>query len=87
MIDKFNNFANLKVLLSAVGVVALLASPAMAKTVRHDRTAPSTVYIPGDAYGSVTHYGYNGSYGPYTPDIASPAHGQSNDFQGGGGNR
>jgi hypothetical protein len=45
---------NLKVLLSAVGVAALLASPAMAKsrTRHHHYAAPVTVYVPNDAYGS-----------------------------------
>jgi hypothetical protein len=48
---------NLKVLLSAIGVAALLASPAMADssgrrhaTVRH-RAAPVGVYVPNNAYG------------------------------------
>ena len=45
--------ANLKVILSGVCVAALLASPAMAKTARHHRAAPSTIYVPNDAHGSV----------------------------------
>jgi len=47
---------NLKALLSTIGVAALLASPAMAKsssrhhnTVRH-YTAPAPVYVPNTAY-------------------------------------
>ena len=75
---------NLKVILSAVGVAALLASPAMAKTVRHHHATPSTVYIPNDARGSVAPYGY-GSFegGPYTPSIPTPARGLNPDFQDG----
>lgn len=75
---------NLKVILSAVGVAALLASPAMAKTVRHHHVTPSTIYIPNDARGSVAPYGY-GSFegGPYTPSIPTPAHGLNRDFQDG----
>ena len=45
--------SNLKVILSAVGVAALLASPAMAKPVHHQQAAPSTVNIPADARASV----------------------------------
>jgi len=61
---------NLKAILSAIGVAALLASPAMAKTVRHHHAAPSTVYIPSDARGSVAAYGYGASEGgPYTPSV------------------
>jgi hypothetical protein len=47
----------LKPLLSAIGVAALLASPAMAdSSARHhsavrSRTAPVAVYVPGNAYG------------------------------------
>ena len=48
---------NLTAVLSAVAVAALLASPAMAKAPRHHHAAPSTVYIPSDARGSVTPYG------------------------------
>ena len=65
-----------KGILSAVGVVALLASPAMAKTVRHHQAAPSTVYIPSDARASVAPYGA-AEGGPYTPS----ARGRSYDFQ------
>jgi hypothetical protein len=59
---------NLKVILSAVGVAALLASPAMAKTVRHQPAAPFTVYAPSHGHGFVGPYGYGpGEGGPYTP--------------------
>ena len=75
---------NLKVILSAVGVAALLASPAMAKTVRHHHTARSTVYIPSDARGSVVPYGYGAAEGgPYTPSAPTTLHGVSRDFQNG----
>jgi hypothetical protein len=65
---------NLTVILSALGVAALLASPAMART-RH-YSAPFYGY-----YGA--YYGGGGSYGPYTPSIPSPRHGYSGDFQNG----
>jgi hypothetical protein len=57
---------NLKVILSAAGVAALLASPAMAKTVRHQSVVPYTVYAP--SHGFVGPYGYGpGEGGPYAP--------------------
>jgi len=51
---------NLEMLLLAVGVAALLASPATAKSHamaksharHHDYAAPARVYVPSDAYGS-----------------------------------
>jgi hypothetical protein len=70
---------NLKVILSAVSVAALLASPAMAKTERH-HAAPSTVYIPSDAHGSVAP---GANVGPYSPDARTPTHGLNPDFQDG----
>ena len=72
---------NLKVILSAVGVAALLASPAMAKTVRHQPAAPSTIYLPSDAHGYVGPYGYGvREGGPYTPSAPfSPRY--NRDFQ------
>jgi len=76
---------NLKVILSAVGVAALLASPAMAKTMRHHRAAPSTVYIPSDARGSVAPY-VAAEGGPYTPSGRTPLHGLNPDFQNGNPN-
>lgn len=62
---------NLKVILSAVSVAALLASPAMAKTVRH-HAAPATAYVPSDARAI--------EGGPYTPS-APIARGFNRDFQ------
>jgi hypothetical protein len=74
---------NLKVILSAVGVAALLASPAMAKTVRHQQAAPSTVYFPSDARGSAASYGYRANEGgAYTPS-APTTRGLNRDFQDG----
>ena len=72
---------NLKAILSAAGVAALLASPAMAKTVRHQGAAPSTVYLPSNAHGSVDPYGYGpGEGGPYTPS-APATRDWNRDFQ------
>jgi hypothetical protein len=73
---------NMKVILSAAGVAVLLASPAMAKTVRHHHAAPSTVYVPSDARGSVASYGA-AEGGPYTPSMPTPMRGLSRDFQDG----
>jgi hypothetical protein len=63
----------MSLILSAVSVAALLASPAMART-RHNVPLNGT-------YG--TYYGNGGSYGPYTPSIPTPRHGNSGDFQDG----
>jgi hypothetical protein len=74
---------NLQVILSAVSVAALLASPAMAKTVRHHQAAPSRVYAPSDAQGSVSPFGYGANEGgPYTPS-APVTRGFKRDFQDG----
>ena len=75
---------NLKVILSAVGAVALLASPVMAKTMRHHNAAQSSVYIPSDARGSVVPYGYGATEGgPYTPSAPTSVRGLKRDFQDG----
>ena len=66
---------NLKVILSAFGVAALLASPAMART-RH-YSAP-VYYDPAPVYYGGYHGG-GGSYGPYAPSV--PTGGR--DFQNG----
>jgi len=72
---------SMKVMLSALGVAALLASPAMARTVHHS-VAPSAAYIPYDARGSVAPYGtFEG--GPYTPSRPAPRYGVNPDFQSG----
>lgn len=69
---------NLKVILSAVGVAALLTSPASAKS-RHHWYGHSFY----GAYGTYGGYGYNGSSGPYMPNSRAPSY----DFQDGGGNK
>jgi len=84
---------SLTVVLSALGVAALVASPVVAKTVRHHKTAPSAVSVPTDAYASSigayrTPEGgpYTpGAYrtpegGPYTPSMPAP-NGKNRDFQ------
>jgi len=74
---------SLTVILSALGVAALVASsPVAAKTVRHHKTAPSTIYVPPDAYAASI-----GAYrppegGPYTPSMPAP-NGKNHDFQDG----
>ena len=75
--------ANLKVILSSVGVAALLASPATAKTVRHHKAPPSTIQIPTDARGSVAPFRANEG-GPYTPSVSTGRWGESRDFQNNG---
>jgi hypothetical protein len=76
--------ANLKVILAAMGAVALLASPAMAKTVQHSKAATTTT--PSDAHASAapySPYGVANEGGPYTPSKPAPASGKNNDFQDG----
>jgi hypothetical protein len=76
--------ANLKVILAAVGAAALLASPAMAKTVQHSKAAASAT--PSDARASAapySTYGVANEGGPYTPSKPAPASGKNNDFQDG----
>ena len=70
--------ANLKVILSAVGVASLLASPAMAKQTRHAKV----LVVPSDARASVTPYTLNEG-GPYTPSMPTTRYGTSRDFQNG----
>jgi DMSO/TMAO reductase YedYZ molybdopterin-dependent catalytic subunit len=70
--------ANLKVILSVVGVAALLASPAMAKQMR-----PAKVLaVPSDARASVAPYGVNEG-GPYTPSVPTSRYNTYRDFQNG----
>jgi hypothetical protein len=64
--------SNLKVVLSAVSVAALLASPALAKShARAHQAAPSLVNVPADARASAE------AYGPaqrvYSPNVYDPA--------------
>jgi hypothetical protein len=78
--------ANLKVILAAVGAVALLASPAMAKTVQHSKAAAAASASPSDAHASAapySTYGVANEGGPYTPSKPAPASGKNNDFQDG----
>jgi hypothetical protein len=70
--------ANLKVILSAVGVAALLVSPAMAKQVRPQKP----VVFPSDARASVAPYGVNEG-GPYTPSVPTSRYDMRHDFQNG----
>ena len=55
--------SHLKVLLSAVAVAGLLASPTMAKTRTHTTAARALANVPADAHAAV------GTY--YTPGYAS----------------
>ena len=75
--------SNLKVILSAVGVAALVASPALAKShVRTNHVAPAA--FPADAHGYVTPNGVHQLVTPYSADVPQPPHetaGQSPDFQ------
>lgn len=71
---------SLKVILSAVAVAMLVASPASAKSRHHG-------YPFFGAYGAYGPYGYYGSRGPYTPNAPSRPYGRSYDFQDGGGNK
>jgi hypothetical protein len=70
--------ANLKVILSVVGVAALLASPAVAKQVRPQKL----VAFPSDARASAAPYGQNEG-GPYTPSVPTSRYDMKHDFQNG----
>jgi hypothetical protein len=73
--------SNLKVILSAIGVAALLASPAVAKT-EHHRTVPSLVNVPADAHASASQY--QPLVTVYAPDVRAQEHPTSSinpDFQ------
>ena len=74
---------NLKVILSAAGIAALLASPAMARTRHYYAPIYNTpIYnAPAPYYGG--YYGGGGSYGPYTPSVPTLPYGPSLDFQNG----
>lgn len=75
--------SNLKVILSAAGVAALIASPAMAKShVRTNHVAPTAV----PAYGQFSGTRYVGRqlvtpYGANLPQQAHEMPGQAPDFQ------
>lgn len=67
--------SNLKVMLSAVGVAALLASPAMAKShVRTHYAAPSIVGVPYDARAAVLPYRSPPAVTVYGADLPSLPH-------------
>ena len=71
-----------KVILSAVGIAALLTSSAMARQERRQNAAaPQTVRVPSDARGSVAPPVNEG--GPYSPSLPTSRYGESRDFQGG----
>lgn len=79
--------SNLKIILSAVGVAALLASPAMAKTERHHQSAASTANFPADAHASVSPYAP--AVTVYSPNVKVQPHSNgtlNSDFQLGGEN-
>ena len=66
---------NLKVILSAVGVAALLASPAMAKShARTHQAAPSIVNVPYDAHASAAPYAPAQAVTVYAPDVRVQPH-------------
>ena len=74
--------SNLKVILSAVGVAALVASPAMAKS--HARAQYVGPAVPADAHAYVSPYGQHPLVTPYAPNLPQPAHetaGPNPDFQ------
>ena len=76
---------NLKVIMSAVGVAALLASPAMAKShARTHQAAPSIVNLPYDAHASVALNRPAQAVTVYAPDLRVQPHengGINPDFQ------
>ena len=75
--------SNLKVILSAVGVAALVASPALAKShVRTNDVAPAAV--PADAHASASLFTAHPVVTPYAPDLPQQTHeapGPNPDFQ------
>jgi hypothetical protein len=74
--------SNLKAILSAVGVAALLASPALAKTA-HNHAAPSLANVPADAHASVVGPSRSAVtvYAPNVPQQAHETPGPNPDFQ------
>ena len=69
---------NVKVILSAVGVAALLASPTLAKT-QHRNATPATAAVSAEAHTAAP------PVSPYGADVRQPAHrpvsGLNPDFQ------
>jgi hypothetical protein len=82
--------SNMKVILSAVGVVALLASPALAKSHErhHPHAAPSLANIPADAQASDAHSVVVQPYSAQThqPVYTPENNGLNPDYQLGGEN-
>jgi hypothetical protein len=70
---------NLTTILASLGIAAALASPVMAKTERH-HAAPAPVAVPSDTRGSAER---TTEGNPYTPNMPTPVHGLSPDFQDG----
>jgi hypothetical protein len=66
--------SNLKVILSAVSVAALLASPAMAKSHARTNEAPSIVNVPYDAHASVAPHTSAQAVTVYSPDVRVAPH-------------
>lgn len=75
---------NLNVFLSAIGVAAVLASPAMAQQGRPQD--PALSIVPSDARASVAPY-WRSEGGPYTPSMPTLRYGASRDFQAGGADK
>jgi hypothetical protein len=74
--------SNLKLILSAAAVAALLASPAMAKS--HARTNDGATAVPADAHASASPFTVHPLVTPYAPDLPQRAHetpGPNPDFQ------
>jgi hypothetical protein len=71
---------NMKAILSAAVIAAVLASPAIAQQGRPQNAPPPN--IPKDARASVATYGTNEG-GPYTPSAPTLPHGTNRDFQNG----
>jgi hypothetical protein len=67
-------------ILSIVGVAALLVSPAMAQQKRPRNAA--SLAVPSDARASVAPYSGNEG-GPHTPSIPTSRSGAARDFQNG----
>ena len=63
---------NLKAILSAVGVAALITPPVMAKTSRNQQAAPSLINVPVDAQASVRPNA--AAVTVYSPDVKVQAH-------------
>jgi len=75
------------IIISAATIAAPAESPAAARMRYHHHHHHHYGHQFGyrHSYGYHVPYGFGqGSYGPYTPNLPSPPHGVSNDFQSGG---